>query len=319
MGGKNSPYGEKVSNDVWTNFAPRLGLAWDPTGEGKTAVWMGYGMFYDATLFGTYEQNIFTDPPTVASVNYSNANFSNVTAGTAGSVLWASLATSVLSASREARFRITRRIHSNGDMGARTPDDGHDESSPGLRQAPWVRTSSASWTSIRCTRVSSYSARTAQPNGSTIFRVDRPGAASMQFAPIGEASVPSTPSELRIRLQPQLDAIANAQEFPHPGANLHTWSRDEHKGVTSRRTTPQNTFSWGSRTGSCARRSAPGLHHELRLRRSPSSRMAKAFHEELRFTVGNSRNPFDKPHSQPTTLALRVLTPPASAYWWQQP
>jgi hypothetical protein len=84
VGGKNSPFGDKISNDPWKNFAPRLGLAWDPTGEGKTAVRMGYGMFYDSTLFGTYEQNIFADPPFVSSVNYANASFSNVTAGTAG-------------------------------------------------------------------------------------------------------------------------------------------------------------------------------------------------------------------------------------------
>ncbi|HEY3839011.1 MAG TPA: TonB-dependent receptor [Bryobacteraceae bacterium] len=84
IGGKNSPYGDKVANDSYKNFAPRIGIAWDPFGDGKTAVRAGYGMYYDSTLFGIYEQNIFADPPFVQSVNYANASFSNVTAGTIG-------------------------------------------------------------------------------------------------------------------------------------------------------------------------------------------------------------------------------------------
>lgn len=96
VGGKNSPYGQKISNDVYNSFAPRVGLAWDPFGNGKTAVRAGYGLFYDSTLFGTYEQNIFADPPFVTSVSYSNANFSNVAAGTQGIDALGPQATAVL-------------------------------------------------------------------------------------------------------------------------------------------------------------------------------------------------------------------------------
>jgi len=84
IGGKNSPFGSKIANDSYKNFAPRVGLAWDPFGDAKTSVRAGYGLYYDSTLFGTYEQNIFANPPFVASVNYANASFTDVSQGTAG-------------------------------------------------------------------------------------------------------------------------------------------------------------------------------------------------------------------------------------------
>jgi hypothetical protein len=82
VGGKNSPWGSKIAPDQYKSFAPRLGLAWDPMGDGKTSLRAGYGVYYDSSLFGTYEQSIFQNPPFVASVTLSNASFSNVSAGT---------------------------------------------------------------------------------------------------------------------------------------------------------------------------------------------------------------------------------------------
>ncbi len=78
---KNSPYGNLVGENAKTNFAPRIGLAWDPWGDGKTSIRAGYGMFYQATLVGTYEQAMFTNPPYSATISIPNTSFSAPTSG----------------------------------------------------------------------------------------------------------------------------------------------------------------------------------------------------------------------------------------------
>jgi hypothetical protein len=44
-GDANAPKGTNFPDK--TNFAPRIGIAWDPRGDGKTSIRAGFGMFYD--------------------------------------------------------------------------------------------------------------------------------------------------------------------------------------------------------------------------------------------------------------------------------
>jgi outer membrane receptor protein involved in Fe transport len=77
-----SPFGDKITSTSNRDFAPRVGLAWDPFGKGTTSIRTGYGIYYEQVLVGYAEQIIGQNPPYQLNFTISNTSLNNPAAGT---------------------------------------------------------------------------------------------------------------------------------------------------------------------------------------------------------------------------------------------
>lgn len=73
----SSPYGKYVIDVSKKDFAPRVGIAWDPFKTGKSSLRVGYGMYHEQVLNGTFLQNIGTNPPYQVTATASNTRLDN--------------------------------------------------------------------------------------------------------------------------------------------------------------------------------------------------------------------------------------------------
>jgi outer membrane receptor protein involved in Fe transport len=60
------------NNPSLRNIAPRIGIAWDPFGDGKTAIRAGFGMFYDEILPKYYFFSGSLNPPFTTRTSFNN-------------------------------------------------------------------------------------------------------------------------------------------------------------------------------------------------------------------------------------------------------
>jgi hypothetical protein len=84
--------GPLYQNPTYTNLSPRVGLAWDPLGSGRTAVRGGYGLYFNTNnhqnLIVTVTNPPFTPRPVIVNPTFPNPPFDRAGAISMRPVQW---------------------------------------------------------------------------------------------------------------------------------------------------------------------------------------------------------------------------------------
>jgi len=70
------PYGKAFTASHWATFSPRLGLVWDPKGDGKQTLRASFSLMHDTTML-FYPERWTTNAPYVSSITLTSGQFSN--------------------------------------------------------------------------------------------------------------------------------------------------------------------------------------------------------------------------------------------------
>jgi Carboxypeptidase regulatory-like domain len=75
-GDSENHYGKALTASHWATFSPRLGMVWDPNGDGKQTIRASFGLMHDTTeLF--YPERWTTNAPYVSSLTLTSGQFSD--------------------------------------------------------------------------------------------------------------------------------------------------------------------------------------------------------------------------------------------------
>ncbi len=75
-GDPQDKYGKALTDSHWATFSPRVGMVWDPKGNGKQTIRSSFTLMHDTPeLF--YPERWTTNPPYVSSISLTSGQFSN--------------------------------------------------------------------------------------------------------------------------------------------------------------------------------------------------------------------------------------------------
>ncbi|HMQ04265.1 MAG TPA: carboxypeptidase regulatory-like domain-containing protein [Pyrinomonadaceae bacterium] len=252
-----SPWGRYVVKSPKNDYAPRVGLAWDPWGNGKTSVRTGYGIYHEQILNGIFLQNIATNPPYQQTCQVVGTRLSNPVPGGCA-VIAANTVASLRAVQAEwetpymqhwsldiQRQLFSRTLVSIGYYGSKGTNliggFGLNSIKPGVALASQCAVGASTTPTVACQ----------QPNAAFFSTAD--SIILDQIRPYrGYRSI----AIIQPRFNSNYDSLQVSGQHRFTGSSqlnlAYTWSKNLSDNRTDRSNAPQNSFDIGSEKGRAA-------------------------------------------------------------------